>query len=392
MRRTISWICCLAVVVFTVAEPARADSAVAESPQIADGAKSTDALYKTSYRVIDVHGHAPLPSAAAWRAHLEMFDRVGVSAFNVLLYEPEGWTYAGGWSDAFLLEWLRLRQQYPERLLVFGTVDFRRAAKEPKFWTDIVVELEQSVARDMQGVKIWKNLGMHYRDADGKLLRIDDPRLDPYWKRCGELGIPVFIHAADPKEYWYPKTYNTYQYESEWTARYYQHAIVPKWEDLIAQRDNVVRKHPQTTFIGAHFASLCNDFDELARTLDRFPNLFVECGARLRFMYLYHPHAVRDFFVKYQDRILFGTDNALADSTLLSDAAALRQFQERRAIFYSRHLEYFETDHIGIIEPGGSYREWMRLTGIKLPPDVLEKFYHGNAEKLIPGCKKAGKE
>lgn len=363
--------------------------AAAENPPTSGVEKSTDALYKTSYRVIDIHGHAPLPSETAVSARLQMFDRVGVAAFNVLLYEPEGWPYAGGWSDLNLLEWLRLRQQFPERLLVFGTVDFRRAAKEPTFWGDIVVELERAVRLGMQGVKIWKNLGMHYRDADGKLLRMDDPRLDPFWQKCGDLGIPVFVHAADPKEYWYPRSYNTYQYESEWTARYYQHAVVPKWEDLIAQRDNIVKKHPKTTFIGAHFASLSSDFDELAKTLDKYPNLFVECGARLRFMYRYHPHAVRDFFVKYQDRILFGTDNALADAKLLNDAESLRQFEERRAIFYSRHLEYFETDHIGIIEPGGTYREWMRLTGVKLPPEVLEKFYHANAEKLIPGFKNA---
>lgn len=367
-------------------------SVAAETPAAQAAEKSTDALYKTSYRVIDIHGHAPFPSETALRAHLDMFDQVGVAAFNVLLYEPEGWSYAGGWSDLNLLEWLRLRKQFPERLLVFGTVDFRRVAKEPTFWGDIVLELERAIHLGMQGVKIWKNLGMHYRDADGKLLRIDDPRLDPFWEKCGELGIPVFIHTADPKEYWYPRTYNTYQYESEWTARYYNHAVVPKWEELIAQRDKIVEKHPRTTFIGAHFASLSSDFDELAKTLDKYPNLFVECGARLRFMYRYHPHAVRDFFVKYQDRILFGTDNALADSKLVNHAEALRQFEERRAIFYSRHFEYFETDHLGILEPGGTYREWMRLTGVKLPPEVLEKFYHANAEKLIPSFKKLKEE
>jgi predicted TIM-barrel fold metal-dependent hydrolase len=359
--------------------------------QPATGVKtSTDAIYKTSYRVVDVHGHAPFPSEKALRAHLQVLDRVGVAAFTVLLYEPEGWAYAGGWSDPNLLEWLELRKRYPDRQLVFGTVDFRRAAKEPRFWADIVGELDRAVRLGMQGVKIWKNLGMHYPDKDGKLLRIDDPRLDPFWARCGELGVPVFIHAADPKEYWYPRTYNTYQYESEWTARYHNHPVVPRWEDLIAQRDAVVRRHPKTTFIGAHFASLSSDFDGLARTLDALPNLFVECGARLRFLYRYHPHAVRDFFVRYQDRILFGTDNALADAALVGNAEALRQFQDRRAVFYSRHLEYFETDHLGIIEPGGSYREWMRLTGVKLPPAVLEKFYHGNAEKLIPGLKPPG--
>ena len=105
-------------------------------------------------------------------------------------------------------------------------------------------------------------------------------------------------------------------------------------------------------------------------------------------MYRYHPKAVRDFFVKYQDRILFGTDDFLvADPKLLDDAEGLKRWQEKHATFYSRYLEYFETDHVGIIDPYGTYREWMRLTGIKLPPAVLEKLYHVNAEKLIPGLK-----
>ena len=200
----------------------------------------------------------------------------------------------------------------------------------------------------------------------------------------------MLIHTADPKEYWYPKSYNTYQYgaESRDTAKYYQHAEVPKCEELIVQRNSVLEKHPQTKFIGAHFASLSNDFDELAKTLDDYPNLSVECGARLRFMYRYHPQAIRDFFVKYQDRILFGTDGSLiADPKHLDDAKELRRWQDNRTLTYSRYLEYFETDHLGLFEPGGNYREWMRLTGVKLPPNVLEKFYHANAERLIPGLK-----
>lgn len=346
-------------------------------------------LYKSNYRIIDVHSHAPFPGEAAVRAKLTMLDRVGVTMFNVILYDPTGFPFAGGWSEANLLEWLELRKKYPERLIVFGTVDFGRAAKQPRFFADIVIELERSVHRGMQGVKIWKNLGMIHRGPDDKLLRIDDPRLDTFWKKCGELGVPVFIHTADPKEYWYPKTYNTYQYTWDRAGQYYKHATVPKWEDLIAQRDAIVRKHPKTTFIGAHFASMSNDFDELAKRLDDYPNLFVECGARLRFMYRYHPQAVRDFFTKYQDRILFGTDaNLLTDPKMLDDAVKLRQWEERNAVFYSRYLEYFETDRIGIIEPYGTYSEWMRLTGVKLPPEVLEKLYHANAERLIPGLKK----
>jgi hypothetical protein len=378
---------CAAVLAIALLVPHSLVRAEGESTPRAKAA--TEPLHKSSYRIIDIHCHAPFPSEAALRAHLDVLDRVGVTAFNVLLLDASGWSYPGGWSEPNLLAWLELRKRFPERVLVFGTVDFNRVAKVPTFFADIVTELEVGASRGMQGVKIWKNLGMHHKDAGGKLLRIDDPRLDLFWKTCGKLGMPVLIHTADPKEYWYPSTYNTFQFGGPSTGKYFKHPDVPAWEELIRQRNNVLKKHPKTKFIGAHFASLSSDFDELAKTLDEYPNLSVDCAARLRFMYRYNPVAVRAFFVKYQDRILFGTDDFLmADPKLLDDGEGLKRWQEKHATFYSRYLEYFETDHVGIIDPYGTYREWMRLTGIRLPPEVLEKLYHANAEKLIPGLKK----
>ncbi len=363
-------------------------SAPLRSQEDAKAAARTAPLYKSSYRVIDIHAHSAVPSEAAVRAHLEVLDRVGVHAFNVLLFDPSGWPYPGGWSETNLLAWLELRKKHPERLLVFGTVDFNRVAREPSFFADIVTELERGASRGMQGVKIWKNLGMIHKDAGGKLLRSDDERLDPFWKACGRLGLPVLIHTADPREYWYPNSFNTFQYQGPSTGLYYKHATVPPWEDLLEQRNRVLKKHPRTNFIGAHYASLSDDLDALARTLDEYPNLTIDCSARMRFLYRYHPKAVRDFYIKYQDRVLFGSDNFIVrDAKTLEDAEALRKWQERNAAFYSRYLEYFETDHLGILEAYGTYSEWMRLTGVKLPPAVLEKFYHGNAERLVPGLK-----
>jgi predicted TIM-barrel fold metal-dependent hydrolase len=355
-----------------------------------DTAPKPEAVYKSRYRIIDVHVHAPFVSEAATRGHLEVLDRVGVSAINVVLFDPTGWPYPGGWSEANLFAWLDVRKKFADRMLVFGTVDFNRVAKEPNFFADIVTELERGAARGMQGVKIWKNLGMVHKDANGRLLQADDPRLDPFWKACGKLGIPILIHTADPKEYWYPKSYNVFQYDDRAdTAKYYKHPTVPPWEDLIAQRDRVLKKHPKTTFIAAHFASMSNDFDGLAKTFDTYPNLYVDCSARLRFMYRYHRQAAHDFFVKYQDRILFGTDAFLPrDEKTLEDPKLLRQWQESKSLFYSRYLEYLETDRVGIMEPGGHFREWMRLSGIKLPAEALEKIYHANAERLIPGVKR----
>lgn len=347
--------------------------------------ESTEKAYRSTYRIIDVHVHGALPTEQALAAQFKVMEATGVDAITVLLFDPAGWHYRGGWSEFNLRAWLHLRRQFPERLIVFGTVDFGRAAKEPAFFEQIILELQTAAEMGMQGVKIWKNLGMYHRDASGKLLGIDDPRLDPFWARCGELGLPVLIHSADPREYWYPNTFNTFQYKVGDTAKYHGHPQVPAWEKIIRQRNHVLEKHPRTTFIGAHFGSLTSDFDQLAELLDKQPNFCVECGARLRFFYRYHPQAIRDFFSKYQDRILFGTDTFIVDDEgTLRDEGTLKKWTERRARFYSDYLEYFETDHF-VSCPGGFEDHWLRLKGIRLPPAVLEKFYHLNAERLIRG-------
>jgi len=182
---------------------------------------------------------------------------------------------------------------------------------------------------------------------------------------------------------------------------------MPRWEELIEQRDNVVRKHPKTTFIGAHFGSMTFDLQGLAERLDRFPNFHVECAARLRILGRLNPKAVRDFFVKYQDRILFGTDGMVLTTRKAStekkniltypvddpewvrldvkDAAAVARWKEGQSRSYSRHFEYFETNRTDLVDPSGFEPGWAKLSGAKLPPEVLEKFYHANAERLIPG-------
>jgi hypothetical protein len=249
---------------------------------------------------------------------------------------------------------------------------------------------------------------MYLRDGDGKLLKADDPRLDPFWRKCGELRLPVLIHAADPKEYWRPLTWNSLHHGLR--ADKDQHHLnpnMPSWEELIRQRDSLLKKHPKTVFIGAHMGSLSLDLKQLAATIDKYPNFYVDCAARQRILGRLNPPAVRDFFVKYQDRILFGTDDMVlfkgrkpARSGNISlypsddpdwlwvdpgDTAAVKRWQDRAAFDYSQYLQYFETDRLDLTDPNRSGGSWLRIPGVKLPPRVLEKFYHANAEKLIPG-------
>src|SRR5208283_305091 len=152
---------------------------------------------------------------------------------------------------------------YPDRLAVFAKADFRDA-KQPKFFADLVTNLERQAKLGIKGVKVWKDLGMWIRDGSGKVLAVDDPRLDPFWKKCGELGLPVLIHTADPKEYWAPLTPNSFHYgmRSE-REQHYDREKMPSWEELIRQRDNLIKKHPKTTFIAPHLGSLEFDLNRL---------------------------------------------------------------------------------------------------------------------------------
>jgi predicted TIM-barrel fold metal-dependent hydrolase len=366
------------------------------------GTAEQEKPYKTKYRVIDCHHHCTRVSDDAVRAELEVLDRVGVAAVVVL--------DAGG-PDGNLQDWLNLRNNHPKRLIVFWKLDFTKV-KDKTFFADIVRDLEKAARMGVQGVKVWKDLGMYVRDADGELLKADDRRLDPFWARCGELGLPVLIHTADEREYWYPLTYNSIHFGLRTDKdQHYNNPRMPSWEELIRQRNAVLRKHPKTNFIGAHMGSQAHDLKQLEETLDTYPNFYVDTAARHRVFGRLNPPGVRAFFEKHQERILFGTDGAIlqkgrkkrAESANISlyptenpdleyvdprDSAALRAWQAREAQMFSESLKYFETDRVDLLDPMRSGGSWLRLAGAKLPSEVLEKFYHLNAEKLIPGLKK----
>ncbi len=362
-------------------------------------AAEPEAPFQTKYRVINVHRHSTPVTEAAMRAELAALDRTGVSAITIL--------DAGG-PEGNLAEWLKLRRTFPGRLIVFWKLDFARVKRET-FFEDIVRDLEYAAKMGVQGVKVWKDLGMYNRDEKNRLLKADDPRLDPFWAKCGELGLPVLIHTADEKEYWQPLTYDSIHFglrpEKD---QHDKNPDMPAWEELIRQRDAIVQKHPKTTFIGAHMGSLAHDLTLLEATLARFPNFYVETAARHRVFGRKNPPAMRAFFEKHQDRILFGTDGSILSTTRTdpagsanisiypkddpnwgfidtADAAAVRDWQEKAAYMYSQSLQYFETDRLDLVDPMQSGGAWLRIPGIKLPPAVLEKFYHGNAERLIPG-------
>jgi uncharacterized protein len=387
----------LLLVLLFLAVPVRADDPPSPPPD-----------YKSKYHVIDVHLHCRLTTGQTGeqtlRAKFDVDDRVGVAAGVILdAGSPEG-SLAG---------WLKLKQKFPDRLIVFYKLNFKNV-DQPTFFADIVREIEDGAKQGVQGVKVWKDLGMYNRDGAGKLLRADEERLDPFWDKCVQLKLPILWHAADPREYWFPLTYNSFHYgmrkESD---QLYHIPKMPGWDELLKQRETVMRRHPGMIVVDAHFGSMCFDLERLERTFAEFPNFYVDTSARMRIVGRLNPPAMREFFTKYQDRILFGTDinvlsggrkdttkgniylypsddaNVIAlDPTDPADRDKIKRWQNRAAFDYGQSFQYLETDEFNLVDPMHSGGPWLRYPGMKLPPEVLEKVYHANAERLIPGLKK----
>jgi predicted TIM-barrel fold metal-dependent hydrolase len=233
-------------------------------------------------------------------------------------------------------------------------------------WTEkAVAQLEQDVKNGARGLKIFKSLGFGVKDIEGKRVPVDDERLDPLWAKCGELGIPVLIHSADPKSFWNEHDkYNERWLELKTRPDRKRGADNPaSWEQIIAEQHNVFRKHPETKFINAHMGWYANDLGTLGKLLDTYPNMYVGIGAIIAELGR-QPRFAHDFFVKYQDRILFGKD--------------AWQPQE-----YPTYFRVLETDD-EYFPYYKKYHAFWRMYGLNLPDEVLKKVYYKNALKLIP--------
>jgi hypothetical protein len=224
------------------------------------------------------------------------------------------------------------------------------------------------------------------RDKNKQLLKIDDPKLDPVWKRCGELGLPVSIHVADPRAFWLP-----YDEKNErWTELkdhkswwFGDRAKYPAREELLAALDRVIARHPETTFVCVHFANNAEDLEWVDARLDERPNMNADLAARIPELGRHDPEKVRRLFIKHQDRIFFATDFMVYDKLILgSGGDADRPSDDDAVTFYEKCWRWLET----------SDRDWAHMTPIQgdwtissihLPPEVLRKIYFDNARRLL---------
>jgi uncharacterized protein len=316
------------------------------------------AVPKARFPAIDIHGHPPAPTSQ------ETINRV-VAAMDALNLRVM--VSADNSSGDRLTRVLTALTASPHknRFRVLAGIDFRNVGPG---WADRAVrQLEADIRAGAVGVgEIPKSFGLSIQKPDGSRLKIDDPELDPLWEAFARLDVPVFIHTAEPQEFFQPLDYHNERWLelALFANRRNNQPGHVTFETLMTERNNVFRKHPKTRFIAAHFGWHANDLARAAAMLDQFPNVVVEVGAILYDLGR-QPKGAREFFLKYQDRILFGKD----------------AFEPQEYPYYWRVFEtadeYFDYYR--------DYHAFWKLYGMNLPDEVLKKLYYENAQRVVKG-------
>jgi predicted TIM-barrel fold metal-dependent hydrolase len=330
------------------------------------------------YRRIDAHAHImPASSSDA----LEFYRRSGVDvAINV------SGRYPGGGQEQVIAA----SRASQGRLHFMCNILWDAPVDHPDFVRFAISSLEQCLEQGGVGWKIPKVLGLGAVYSDGSLVPVDARELDPVFERAGELGLPVLIHSGDPQAFFEPTTPENERYEElrAHPAWSFAGPEFPSWEEVFAQYERRVARHPDVTFIGAHFGNAPEEPARVARMLDRYPNLWIDTAARVPEIGRHDPRELHDFFVRYQDRILFATDLGYGRDMLGRLRIALGSSGEEPPTeveiqrFWASTYRYFETSERGFPNPTPIQGRWA-ISGVGLPRDVLEKIYHANAERLF---------
>jgi predicted TIM-barrel fold metal-dependent hydrolase len=319
---------------------------------------------RAKFPVVDVHGHPPALSGPG------PVNAVGdsMSPLNLQVMVNANSTPGARLGDA--LAAIRA-SRYRDRMVLFAGLDLRNIG--PGAGARLAAQLEADVAGGAVGVgEISKAFGLFTKKADGTRLTLDEPELDPVWEKAADLKVPVFIHVADPAEFFQPLDYRN----ERWLElaiypdrRYQDRSRFPDFETLMAERDHLIEKHPRTIWILAHLGWHANDLARLGRLFDRHPNLHAEVGAILYDLGR-QPRTARAFFTKYQDRLLFGKDSYQPDE-------------------YPYYWRVFETSD-EYFDYYRDYHAFWKLYGMGLSDPVLKKLYYQNALRIVPGISRAG--
>jgi len=317
---------------------------------------SGNLILKAKFPFIDIHGHQYRMPEQDLSPVIAAMDTLNMGIMVNL---------SGRSGDQLIQSVKNIKDHYPNRFVVFANIDFEGVGTDN--WTEKTVnQLEKDIKNGARGLKIYKSLGMRYKDTDGNRLAIDDKRLDAIWAKCGEMGVPVLIHAADPKSFW-----DSFDGDNERWLELKTHprrkrsdSDPASWELIIKEQHQMFKKHPKTIFVNAHMGWYANNLGKLSELMDAMPNMNVEIGAIIAELGR-QPRAAKRFFEKYQDRILFGKDS----------------WKPEEFPTYFRVLEsddeYFPYHK--------KYHAFWAMYGLDLSDEVLKKVYYKNALRIVPG-------
>ncbi len=317
---------------------------------------------------IDTHLHAyqDVPAVA------DFFSRLNLRALNVLLIDdrdPFAKSMEPQWTDA-----LAVRRATGGRAVVCTTID-PYGLEGPDFAARVNERLNADFEAGAVAVKLYKVVGMELRRKDGAYVLPDDPAFSPIFANIAAHGKTVLAHVAEPDSCWKAPDPASpdYSYYTAHPEEYaYKHPEWPRKEAILAARDHLLQLHPELKVVGAHLGSMEVDVDQIAARLDKYPNFAVDTAARVEYLMMQNPEKVRAFLIKYQDRVIYGTDNVLYPPDKTGEV--LKEWAAR----YARDWRYFSGEADVEFEQGTT-------KGLHLPQDVLRKLYHDNAVKWFPG-------
>ena len=340
------------------------------------GCSNAETLVFEEMRKIDVHVHFfdDLPELT------DMLRRNNMRVVNICLYGTRPEFLEPGHIRAVYLQ-----ETYAPQFFFASTFDLTQR-NEPDYAEQVIAWLDRTFEDGALMVKLWKDAGMEITTPDGEFILPDDPIFDPIYSHIARRGKPLMMHVADPIEAWRPLDpnsfhYNYYRNNPEWHV--YDREGFPSHEELMAARDNVLAKHPDLVVLGAHFGSMTHDLDALAERFERFPNFHVDVSARTPLLFSKPTQEVREFFITYQDRVLYGTD--------ASQFSILGQPPEEQRIAFAENMERsYRSDFQYYAGQGTATFGRREVECLALPREVVEKFFYKNAQRLMPGLATAG--
>ena len=342
-------------------------SVVASVPETQAGTEEALKAF-AAIRPVDVHVHVfktdPAFQAMLEQLHLKLLDIILVD--DTLSYRKE--------MEPQISQGLALLRSSPDHFAwctTFNPYKFEDAS----FAAEAIRQLDQNFAQGAVAVKIWKNVGMEIKNRDGKFIMADDPKFAPIYKDIAKQGKTLMSHQAEPDVAWGPPdpsdpSWSYYQENPQWFL--YNKPGFPSKQEILKARDHVLAANPDLRTVGVHLGSMEKSLDNIASHFDRYPNFAVDTAARMEYLMMTPPEKVRAFLIKYQDRVLYGTDLDLLPDANLQDV--LKDWQAT----YARDWKYLATDET--VEYNGK-----KTRGLKLPEAVLHKIFRSNALHWIPG-------